>query len=138
MKIKNNLITWVAVIITMLLINGLMDGLFSEERYQLPDWINRLIEKEKAEDVANPPAFLSKCKYKGQIVYYLPPRCCDIPGVLYDENGNIICSPDGGLTGRGDGKCADFAHGYEKSECEVIWRDTRPRTLLQKKWQRRE
>lgn len=131
MKIKNKMITWVAVIITMLLINGLMNNLFSEEKYQLPDWIIKLIEKEKTEGAANPPAFLSQCKYRGQTVYYRSSRCCDIPSILYDENENVICSPDGGLTGRGDGKCADFF--YEKSGCEVIWRDTRPGAPLQKR-----
>jgi hypothetical protein len=133
MKIKSKMIVRIAVIIAMLLINGLMDDLFSEEKYQFPDWINKLIEKEMTEGVANPPASLSKCKYKGQIVYYRPPRCCDIPGILYDENGNVICSPDGGLTGRGDGKCLDFFHEYEKRECEVMWKDTRTRTRLQNK-----
>jgi len=69
------------------------------EEYQFPDWITKLIEKEKTGVVANPPASLSRCNYKGRPVYYLPPRCCDIPGVLYDENGTVICNPSGGLTG---------------------------------------
>ena len=131
MKIKTNMIVWTTAIVAMLLINSLTEDLFAEEKYQSPDWIKTLIEKEETGEVANPPAFLSRCKYKGRTVYYRSSRCCDIPGILYDENGNVICSPDGGLTGRGDGRCADF-HG-QKRECEIIWRDTRTRSPLQKK-----
>jgi hypothetical protein len=134
MKIRGNKTARTAAISAMLLISGLTGGAFSEEKYQFPEWINRLIEKEKAGEAANPPASLSRCKYKGQTVYYRPPRCCDISSSLYDENGNIICSPDGGFTGRGDGKCPDFFYEYEKRECEVIWTDTRTRTRLQNKY----
>jgi hypothetical protein len=133
MKIKLNMTVWVAAVVILLLINGLADNLFSEEKYQFPDWINKLIEKEETEGVANPPASLSKCIYKGRVVYYRPPRCCDIPGILYDKNGNVICSPDGGLTGRGDGKCPDFSFGNEENGCEVIWKDLRTGGTLRKK-----
>jgi len=68
---------------------------------EVTDWIKDLIEKEENEPIANPPASLTKCEYKNQIVYYLPPRCCDISSILYDENGNFICAPDGGFTGSG-------------------------------------
>lgn len=88
-----------------------------------PDWVQELIQKEINEPAANPPASLSRCIYKGDIVYYIPPRCCDIPSTLYSEEGDVICSPDGGFTGFGDGKCADFFD--EKKDCEVIWKDTR-------------
>jgi len=46
--------------------------------------------------------------YRDQTVYYFPPQCCDIPSVLFDRNCNIICNPDGGWTGGGDGRCPDF------------------------------
>ena len=87
------------------------------------DWINDLIAKEESQPVANPPASLTKCKYKNQIVYYLPARCCDIFGVLYDINKNVICAPDGGFIGSGDGRCSDFFQ--ERENCEVIWKDSR-------------
>lgn len=47
-------------------------------------------------------------RYNDQVVYYLPPKCCDIPSLLLDAKGDPLCSPDGGLTGAGDGKCPDF------------------------------
>jgi len=34
--------------------------------------------------------------------------CCDIPSVLYDTAGTVVCAPDGGFIGRGDGRCPDF------------------------------
>jgi hypothetical protein len=56
-------------------------------------------------------------------VYYLPPRCCDIFGNLYDSQGQIICHPDGGIAGHGDGRCPDFLN--QRTNETVIWRDTR-------------
>ncbi len=89
----------------------------------LPEWIKKRIEDEKAGKIANPPASIFRCVYRNRIVYYRPPKCCEIPGILWDENGKFICSPDGGLTGRGDGKCPDF-HAAKK-DCATIWRDSR-------------
>lgn len=97
-------------------------GLFSQDD-KLPSWVKDLIAGQEKEAVANPPAELSKCIYKDKIVYYLPPRCCDISSVLYDENGNYLCSPDGGITAGGDGKCGDFYE--ERKNCEVVWTDHR-------------
>ncbi len=88
-----------------------------------PEWVRKMIEKEKAGRVANPPASISRCVYGSRVVYYRPPRCCEIPGILWDENGKFVCSPDGGLTGRGDGKCPHF-HAVKKN-CAIIWRDSR-------------
>ena len=88
-----------------------------------PGWLAGLVSREESGPIANPPAKLLKCEYKGKTVYYLPPRCCDIPSILYDEKGDEICAPDGGLTGRGDGKCSDFAQ--QRRNCSVIWEDHR-------------
>jgi hypothetical protein len=35
----------------------------------------------------------------------------------------VICNADGGLSGSGDGRCADF-HATRENE-QVIWRDAR-------------
>ena len=49
--------------------------------------------------------------YQGRPVYYVQASslCCDQMSMLYDAEGNLICMPDGGYTGRGDGRCADFS-----------------------------
>jgi hypothetical protein len=60
--------------------------------------------------------------YKGRVVFYVPPSCCDNFGELYDSDGTFICSPDGGLAGGGDGKCTDF---FSKRTDQVrVWHDS--------------
>lgn len=95
----------------------------SIENNSHPDWVNKLIEEAKENEVANPPTSLIKCFYQDEIVYYLPARCCDIPSLVFNEAGDVVCSPDGGITGRGDGKCLDFFES--KKDCVTIWQDTR-------------
>ena len=88
-----------------------------------PPWLAELIYKLENEPVANPPASITQYEYKGQTVYYLPQRCCDIPSTLYDVDGNIIGYPDGGITGQGDGRIRDFFQ--ERKNERVIWADQR-------------
>jgi len=73
--------------------------------------------------VANPPASITQYEYKGQAVYYIPPRCCDITSTLYDADGNIVGHPDGGITGQGDGRVPDFFD--ERTNEKAIWVDSR-------------
>ena len=90
-----------------------------------PVWVQELVKQEEAQPPANPPARLDKCSYKGKTTYYLPPRCCDIESSLFNEEGKEICSPDGGETGHGDGRCPDFYFGQTPAECKTIWKDER-------------
>ena len=92
----------------------------------LPEWLNELIEQLESEPVANPPLWIARYEYQGQVVYYLPPRCCDIPSNLYDADGNIICHPDGGFSGGGDGRCPTFF--AERKNEVIVWRDSRGAT----------
>ncbi len=95
------------------------------EQAQVPAAVAALIQDLKNQPVANPPAYVASYEYSGQVVYYVPPRCCDIFGNLYDSAGQLICHPDGGLTGKGDGLCPDF-FSLRRNE-QIIWRDPRPR-----------
>jgi hypothetical protein len=88
-----------------------------------PDWLRKLINSLRSAPVANPPAEIVTYQYKGQRVYYLPPRCCDIPSRLFDERGEEMCMPDGGRTGRGDGRCGDFF--TERKDEQLVWKDER-------------
>lgn len=90
---------------------------------EVPDCIQSQISTIENQEVWNPPAKVYKYQYKGQTVYYIPPRCCDFPSVLLDENCTAICSPDGGLTGDGDGLCSDFFD--IRTNEELIWEDKR-------------
>lgn len=92
---------------------------------EIPEWLARVITQQESGPVANPPAVITRYEYKGQIVYYLPPRCCDVPSTVYSATGAVMCSADGGMTGGGDGRCPDF---FEQRKAEkVVWSDKRSR-----------
>ncbi|MCX2740584.1 DUF6970 domain-containing protein [Pontibacter anaerobius] len=90
---------------------------------QNPAWLTKLIGELKLEAPANPPAKIYRYTYGGKQVYYLTGRCCDVPSQLFDAEGNLLCEPDGGITGRGDGRCTDF---FEQRQNEtIVWEDIR-------------
>ena len=90
-----------------------------------PDWVDKLINQFTSEAVGNPPQSIWSYDYNGQTVYYVPPQCCDQYSTLYDATGKVICAPDGGIDGKGDGRCPDF---YEKrSNEQLLWKDPRTR-----------
>lgn len=94
-----------------------------EEVNTLPDCVLQKIDIIKKEAVWNPPAKVYRYTYQEQTVYFFPQRCCDVPSELYDENCTLLCLPDGGITGQGDGKCVDF---FEKRSNEIlVWQDER-------------
>jgi hypothetical protein len=88
-----------------------------------PPWLTALIRQLEAEPVASPPAFIARYEYKGETVYFLPQRCCDVMSVLYRSDGAVMCHPDGGITGTGDRRCPDFF--AERGNERIIWRDPR-------------
>jgi len=88
-----------------------------------PAWINKLIKEFEKNPVGNPPQSIWRYEYNGQVVYFVPAHCCDIPSILYDEDGNILCEPDGGISGAGDGRCPDFFS--RRSDEQQIWKDPR-------------
>lgn len=88
-----------------------------------PAFVAHLIVQMEEAPVSNPPASIWQYRYRQRKVFYVPPVCCDVPSTLYDADGNRLCSPDGGLTGRGDGRCPDF---FETRSDELrVWRDPR-------------
>lgn len=88
-----------------------------------PRWLQALVDDVLGAAVTNPPTRILAFEYRGALVYYRPPHCCDVPGVVFDEQGNVVCHPDGGLTGHGDGLCPDFFAA--RRGCAVVWRDPR-------------
>jgi hypothetical protein len=91
-----------------------------EER---PPFVEQLVVRLQAEPKANPPASIWRYRYEGRVVFYVPPSCCDVPSALYDGDGNLVCSPDGGITGGGDGRCSDFFSA--RTDEQLVWADTR-------------
>ena len=57
------------------------------------------------------------------MVYYQTGSCCDNFSNLYNEEGELIALPDGGITGKGDGRLHDF---FQEREQEIlVWMDVR-------------
>jgi len=90
---------------------------------QNPAWIDKLILQFQTDPVSNPPRSIWKYDYKDAVVYFIPAPCCDQFSELYSAGGTLLCAPNGGLAGRGDGRCTDF-FALRKNEV-LIWRDSR-------------
>jgi len=85
-----------------------------------PDWLAAKIEGFQDSASANPPDLVASYTYQGRLVYYVSPRCCDQYSVLYDSTGAELCAPDGGITGRGDGRCPEFI--AQRTNEKILWR----------------
>lgn len=86
-------------------------------------WIENLIEQFQRAPVGNPPQSIWRYEYQGRVVYFVPAQCCDQYSQLYDANGNLLCAPDGGFGGSGDGRCPDF-FTLRRNE-SLVWKDPR-------------
>jgi hypothetical protein len=88
-----------------------------------PFWVYQMVATKMTQAVTNPPGSITKYTYNGQTVYYVSSGCCDQYNVVLDQQGQYLCAPDGGFTGRGDGKCVDF--NDKATNHEVVWQDSR-------------
>lgn len=73
-----------------------------------PNWLRLKVAEWTLLSDSSAPDAVYRYEYNGQTVYYFQARCCDRFNVAYDMEGQALCAPDGGVTGRGDGKCPDF------------------------------
>ncbi len=89
----------------------------------LPACVAKLVATMKAAPVTNPPSKIYSFTYQNKTVYYVPAVCCDMFSDLYDSNCNMMGHPDGGFTGRGDGKFKDF--DANKTNEKLLWADGR-------------
>jgi Domain of unknown function (DUF6970) len=110
---------FIAFIMMMFLIIGCTQPTQSEN----PAWVDKLIKQYESDPVGNPPLSIWRYGYNGQVVYFVPAHCCDITSVVYDAQGNVLCAPDGGITGKGDGRCPDFFS--QRTNEQLIWQDSR-------------
>lgn len=88
-----------------------------------PKWLDDRIQKLLEDEPVKPRLRITSYQYRGQTVYYETVRCCDQYTTLYDAKGNVLCAPDGGITGRGDGRCPDFEKN--RSAEQLVWQDPR-------------
>ena len=85
----------------------------------LPTCIKNKIDSFKLKAAHEKPQRVVEYMYKGKKVYYVVMPCCDFFNEVYNENCKFLGSPDGGFTGKGDGKLPDF-FAEAKSE-KLIW-----------------
>jgi hypothetical protein len=90
-----------------------------------PGWLEKRIQQITAEPPQNPAARIMRYRYEGQVVYYETLGCCDQFTSLYDQNGKLICHPEGGITGKGDGNSACRYFAKRRTEERLVWQDPR-------------
>ena len=88
-----------------------------------PAWLKARIAAVLAERKRNPITRIYRYQYEGKNVYYQSAPCCDQYSQVFDTKGKLICQPDGGITGKGDGQCPDFEKN--KSNEKLVWQDPR-------------
>lgn len=74
----------------------------------VPTCIKNKIDSFKLKEAHEKPQRVLAYKYKGKTVYYVVMPCCDFYNEVYDDKCNFMGAPDGGFTGKGDGKIPDF------------------------------
>jgi Tol biopolymer transport system component len=97
----------------------------SSTELENPPWVWKLIVQFQLQPVGNPPQSIWRYEWEGRTVYYIPPQCCDVFSSLYDAEGTLICAPNGGIDGRGDGRCPNFL--TERTNERLVWEDIRAR-----------
>jgi hypothetical protein len=80
------------------------------------DCISDRIKKLSAQKY---PAKVYQYKYNNNKVYYIPAYMPDAFSELLDVNCNVICHPEGGITGKGDGQCTDFFSA--RTDEKLLW-----------------
>jgi hypothetical protein len=89
----------------------------------VPSCINNKIESFKKQPKQNPPRSITQYTYKDKKVYYITEPCCDQFSEVFDNNCNLLGHPDGGYTGKGDGKLPGFKE--DAKDEKLIWKDDR-------------
>ena len=85
----------------------------------MPACIKNKIDSFKLKEAHEKPQRVIEYIYKGKKVYYVVMPCCDFFNEVYDANCKFLGAPDGGFTGKGDGKIPDF---FEEAKNEkLVW-----------------
>ena len=96
---------------------------FESDTTARPAWLKARIKAVLGERKRNPIIRILRYSYGGQSVYYISAPCCDQYSEVLDTKGRLVCKPDGGITGKGDGKCPDFEKN--KTNEKLVWQDPR-------------
>ena len=94
-----------------------------EDTLARPQWLRNHIQRILATRKRNPIIRIIRYQYEGEAVYYESAPCCDQQSTVYNTKGQVLCHPEGGLTGKGDGECANF--DKRKTNEQLVWQDPR-------------
>jgi hypothetical protein len=87
---------------------------------EMPPCLEAKIKVMASDQGEGSPISVTKYSYRQQTVYYVVSPCCDKFNIVYDSACNVLGHPDGGFTGRGDGKMPDFRK--EATNAKLIWK----------------
>lgn len=87
---------------------------------KIPACIKAMIPANSKAIPADAPMQIDQYRYKGKTVYAISAPCCDQFNTVMNDSCRVICAPSGGITGRGDGKCKDFADSAKL--VKTIWK----------------
>ncbi|SES84043.1 DUF6970 domain-containing protein [Hymenobacter actinosclerus] len=82
-----------------------------------------LIDQLKQKPKQTPAAEVTQYTYQGRTVYLVTGGSPGAYAYLFDNCGKVVCAAAGGLNGKGDGGCPDFA--ATATDPVLIWRDPR-------------
>lgn len=89
----------------------------------IPPCITNMIATLQQQPPQNGPAEIYEYYYNSQRVFHVSSDCCDQYNYLYDANCKLLCAPNGGISGAGDGQCPDFFNIANNKR--LVWRDPR-------------
>ena len=89
---------------------------------EIPTCIENKIATILNNEVTNPPTQIWKWEVDSKTYFYITADCCDQFNYLYTTNCEIVCAPDGGFSGNGDGNCPTFTSEIKKT---LVWEDQR-------------
>jgi hypothetical protein len=74
-------------------------------RAQWPAWLQTKVAEYEKPAAEHAPFEIWQIQVNGHAAYYFVSSCCDQYNPIYAGDGRYLCSPSGGMTGRGDGLC---------------------------------
>jgi hypothetical protein len=87
----------------------------------MPQCMVTKMDSIKHDPKLNQPTSVIEYTYKGSAVFYITAGCCDQFNPVYNSDCVYLGAPDGGITGKGDGKLADFfANATNK---KIVWKN---------------
>jgi hypothetical protein len=91
----------------------------------IPACLKEKIKTSSDDPTEGTPLYVAEYQYKDQTVYYVASACCDKFNAVYDSACRLLGYPDGGFTGKGDGKMTDFS--AEAKNKKVVWEKAQQR-----------